>query len=53
MFGVNKEKIIQALRTVQDPDLKKDLVSLDMIKDIKIEGKKISFQVVLTTPACP
>lgn len=42
-----------ALREVQDPDLKKDLVTLNMITDIKVGEKKLSFTVVLTTPACP
>lgn len=45
--------IIKALSTVEDPDLKRDLVSLNMVKDIKIAPKKVSFTVVLTTPACP
>jgi ATP-binding protein involved in chromosome partitioning len=55
-FGGNKIKesdVLNALRTVNDPDLNKDLVTLNMIKDIKIDGKKISFTVELTTPACP
>ncbi len=55
-FGGNKIKesqVLDALRTVQDPDLKKDLVTLNMIKDIKISDKTISFTVELTTPACP
>jgi len=47
------EKVLEALKTVQEPDLKKDLVTLNMIKDINIEGNTISFTVVLTTPACP
>jgi len=47
------EDILNALRTVHDPDLKKDLVSLNMVHNIVVEGKKISFTVVLTTPACP
>lgn len=45
--------ILKALSTVQDPDLKRDLVSLNMIKDLKITPEKVSFSVVLTTPACP
>ena len=45
--------ILKALSTVEDPDLKRDLVSLNMIKDIKVEHDKVSFTVVLTTPACP
>jgi ATP-binding protein involved in chromosome partitioning len=45
--------ITKALSTVDDPDLKRDLVSLGMIKDIKIAPGKVGFTVVLTTPACP
>ncbi|MBI3220968.1 MAG: Mrp/NBP35 family ATP-binding protein [Bacteroidetes bacterium] len=48
-----KEDITRALSTVNDPDLKKDLVSLGMIKDIVLSDKKVCFWVVLTTPACP
>ncbi len=47
------ELIKKSLSRVQDPDIKRDLVSLGMIQDIHIEGKKASFKVVLTTPACP
>jgi ATP-binding protein involved in chromosome partitioning len=47
------ESILQALSNVQEPDLGKDLVTLNMIKDIAIEGDQVSFTVVLTTPACP
>jgi len=47
------EDILQALGTVQEPDLGKDIVTLNMVKDITIEGNYISFTVVLTTPACP
>ncbi len=50
---IQSTDIIQALSTVQDPDLKKDLVTLNMIKDIAITDTKIGFTVVLTTPACP
>lgn len=50
---ITSEQIYNALRYVEDPDLKKDLVSLNMIEDLKIEGNKVSFTVVLTTPACP
>lgn len=50
---ITSEQIYSALRYVEDPDLKKDLVSLNMIEDLKIEGNKVSFTVVLTTPACP
>ncbi len=50
---ITEEKVLDALRYVDDPDLKKDLVTLGMIKDIYIEGNRVSFSVVLTTPACP
>ena len=47
------EKILEALSNVQEPDLGKDLVTLNMVKDIEISGNDVSFTVVLTTPACP
>ncbi|MFN3850220.1 MAG: Mrp/NBP35 family ATP-binding protein [Spirosomataceae bacterium] len=50
---INKEKILQALSTVEEPDLKKDLVTLNMIRDIEVGINQVSFTVVLTTPACP
>jgi ATP-binding protein involved in chromosome partitioning len=52
-MSISKENVIKALSTVQEPDLKKDLITLNMIKDIVIEGKKVTFTVILTTPACP
>lgn len=45
--------ILAALKGVQDPDLKKDLVELGMIRDVKVEGGSVSLTVQLTTPACP
>lgn len=50
---MTEQDILKALSQVQEPDLGKDLVSLNMIKDIVINGDKVSFTVVLTTPACP
>jgi ATP-binding protein involved in chromosome partitioning len=50
---MTEQDILKALSNVQEPDLGKDLVTLNMIKDIKIDGDKVSFTVVLTTPACP
>lgn len=50
---ITKEQVLETLKNVQDPDLKKDLVTLGMIKDLEVDGKNISFTVVLTTPACP
>ncbi|MCS6991571.1 MAG: Mrp/NBP35 family ATP-binding protein [Chitinophagales bacterium] len=45
--------VLKALSYVEDPDLKKDVVSLNMIRDLKIEGHQVFFRLVLTTPACP
>jgi len=50
---MTKEKVLEALSNVQEPDLGKDLVTLNMVKDIEIDGNNVSFTVVLTTPACP
>jgi ATP-binding protein involved in chromosome partitioning len=50
---IKKEEVLEALSKVIDPDIKKDLVSLGMIQDIEIKKNKISFSLVLTTPACP
>lgn len=50
---ITEEQVLAALRHVEDPDLKKDLVTLHMIKDVKIEDRKIWFTLELTTPACP
>ncbi len=52
-MNITKEQVLDALKNVDDPDLKKDIVTLGMVKDIVIDGKNISFSVVLTTPACP
>lgn len=49
----NKEDILAALSTVNDPELHKDLVTLNMIKDLEISGSDVKFTIVLTTPACP
>jgi ATP-binding protein involved in chromosome partitioning len=50
---MTNEAIMQALSNVQEPDLGKDLVTLNMVKDVAINGNDVSFTVVLTTPACP
>jgi len=48
-----KSEILNALSYVDDPDLKQDLVSLNMIKEIEIDNNNVAFTVELTTPACP
>src|SRR6218665_3769500 len=50
---MTESDILKALGNVIEPDLGKDLVTLNMIKDVVIEGTNVSFTVVLTTPACP
>jgi ATP-binding protein involved in chromosome partitioning len=45
--------ILKALSNVQEPDLGKDLVTLNMIQDLMVNGNEVSFTIVLTTPACP
>ncbi|MBI5630551.1 MAG: Mrp/NBP35 family ATP-binding protein [Elusimicrobia bacterium] len=48
-----KEEVLKALSACQEPELGKDIVSLGMVQNIAIEGGKVSFDYVLTTPACP
>lgn len=50
---LTKENVLKALSHVEDPDFKKDLVTLNMIKDVEIKGNDLSFTLELTTPACP
>ena len=50
---MTEQDILKALGNVQEPDLGKDLVTLNMVKDMSISGDDVSFTVVLTTPACP
>ena len=52
-MNFTQSDIIKALGTVEDPDLKRDLVTLNMIRDVKVSADSVSFTVVLTTPACP
>jgi ATP-binding protein involved in chromosome partitioning len=48
-----QNQIIQALKTVKDPDLNRDIVSLGFVKNLTVEGGSVKFDVELTTPACP
>ncbi len=50
---LTREDILAALSKVQEPELHKDLVSLNMIRDLEIKGERVSFTIMLTTPACP
>ena len=50
---VTTEQVRDALRTVQEPELHRDLITLDFVRDIQVNGVDVSFTVTLTTPACP
>src|SRR5262245_2786297 len=50
---LSKELVVAALRTVIDPELFKDIVTLNMVKDIQVDGDDVGVTVELTTPACP
>jgi len=50
---VSQEMVLKALAKVQEPELHKDLVSLNMIQDLQVSDGKVSFKILLTTPACP
>jgi ATP-binding protein involved in chromosome partitioning len=52
-LSVTQEQVLGALRTVQDPDLHKDIVTLGFVKNLRIEGGAVDFTIELTTPACP
>ena len=49
----NQQAVLDALRTVNDPELHRDIVSLNMVRQLKVDGGTVSFELVLTTPACP
>ena len=53
MNAPSSAQVTQALSTVQEPELHRDLVTLDMVKDLQVQGGAVSFTIVLTTPACP
>ncbi len=53
MSQITEEKVLAALKNIVDPDLGKDIVTLEFVKDLTIEGGAVSFRIVLTTPACP
>lgn len=52
-MAITEQEALNALRSVMDPDLNRDVVSLGFIKDMKIDGGTVSFKLELTTPACP
>ena len=52
-MAFTQDDVLNALRNVLDPDIKKDLVTLNMISEVEAGEKKVKFKVTLTTPACP
>jgi ATP-binding protein involved in chromosome partitioning len=52
-MAVTESAVLDALRAVRDPDLHRDIVALKFVKDLRIEGGRVSFKIELTTPACP
>ncbi len=53
MPSLTHDAVIDAMRTVQEPELGRDLITLDMVKNVVIEGSALSMTIELTTPACP
>jgi len=53
MANIDRETVLEALRTVKDPDLHRDIVGLNFVKDLEIKGSGVTFRLILTTPACP
>jgi ATP-binding protein involved in chromosome partitioning len=52
-MALSREQVVAALRGVQDPELFKDIVTLNMVKDVRVEGDAVAVTIELTTPACP
>ena len=53
MTAISEAAVLDALRTVQEPELGGDLVTRNMIRDLVIDGADVAFTIELTTPACP
>ena len=53
MSQLTEELVLDSLRQIIDPDLRKDIVKLGFVRDLQIDGGDVSFRIVLTTPACP
>src|SRR5687767_6405803 len=51
--ATREQEVLAQLRTVQEPDLEKDFVTLGMIRDLKVDGGRVGFTLVLATPAHP
>ena len=49
----DRDAVLEALRVVVDPDLRRDIVSLNFVKDVTVDQGRVAFTIELTTPACP
>jgi len=52
-MALTREQVMDVLRTVQDPELGRDIVTLKMVKEVRVNGEEVAVTVELTTPACP
>jgi ATP-binding protein involved in chromosome partitioning len=52
-MAISEQQVLDALRVVRDPDLHKDIVTLNFVKAVKIDGPSVAVTIELTTPACP
>jgi ATP-binding protein involved in chromosome partitioning len=53
MNQISEQAVLETLKNIIDPDLRKDIVTLGFVRDLQINGGDVSFRIVLTTPACP
>jgi ATP-binding protein involved in chromosome partitioning len=53
MTQLSEQTILDSLKQIIDPDLRKDIVTLGFIRDLVVKDGDVSFRIVLTTPACP
>lgn len=53
MSNITEQTVLDSLKQIIDPDLRRDIVTLGFVRDLKIDGGDVSFRIVLTTPACP
>ncbi len=53
MMQLSEDAVLKSLSQIIDPDLRKDIVKLGFVRDLKIDGGEVTFRIVLTTPACP
>ena len=52
-MALSEAAVLDALRVVRDPDLNRDIVALKFVKNVRLDGGRVSFSIELTTPACP